>query len=72
MSQPSLEKLTGRNGKGGLVLALIFGLLIIWIIYTASQSSVVKSNLGSTSRMDQDMNQMSTTQMPNSMPGMNH
>jgi len=73
MSQPSLEKSGGgRNVKAGWVLAVVFALLIIWMIYTASQSSIVESNSGSMSGMDQDTSEMSSTQMPDTMPGMNH
>ena len=73
MSQPLLEKSGGgRNVKAGWVLAVVFALLIIWMIYTASQSSIVESNSGSMSGMDQGMSEMSSTQMPDSMPGMNH
>ncbi len=73
MSQPLLEKSGGgRNVKAGWVLAVVFALLIIWMIFTASQSSIVESNSGSMSGMDQDTSEMSSTQMPDSMPGMNH
>lgn len=73
MSQPLLEKSGGgRNVKAGWVLAVVFALLIIWVIYSASQSYIVESNSGSMSGMNQGMNEMSSTQMPDSMPGMNH
>lgn len=73
MSQPPLDKSGGgRNVKSGWVLAVVFALLIIWMIYTASQSSIVGSNSGSMSGMDQDTSEMSSTQMPDTMPGMDH
>lgn len=73
MSQPLLKKSGGgRNVKGGWVLALVVALLIMWMIYIASKSSIVVSNSGSMSGMDQDTSEMSSTQMPDTMPGMNH
>lgn len=70
MSQPSVEKSGG--GRNGWILAVVFAVLVIWMIYTASQSSVVESNSGSTSGMNQGTSELSSTQMPDSMPGMNH
>lgn len=73
MSQSSLEKSGGgRNVKAGWLLAVVFALLIIWIIYTASQSYIVESNSGSMSGMDQGASEMPSTQIPDTMPGMNH
>jgi len=73
MSQPSIEKSGGgRNVRASWALAIIFALLIIWVIYTASQSYVVESNSGSMPGMDQSSNEMSSTQMPDTMSGMDH
>jgi len=73
MSQPSIEKSGGgRHVRSIWVLAIIFALLIIWMMYTASQSYVVESNSGSMPGMDQSSSETSSTQMPDTMPGMNH
>jgi len=57
------------------IVAIIIIALLIWMIYTASQTAKVKSDNGSMSGMP-GMNASGTekvpTQMPPNMPGMNH
>lgn len=73
MSQPLLKKSGGgRNIKGGWVLAVVVALLIMWMIYIASQTSIVASNSGSMSGIDQGTSEISSSRMPDTMPGMNH
>ncbi len=65
MSKLTVEESGGqRNVKVGWIFAVVFAVLVVWMIYTASQSYVVESNSGSMS----GMSETTSTQMPS----MNH
>ena len=65
MDEPTVAKSgRGKNGSLGWIIAVVFVLFVLWIIYTSTQTQVVES--GSNSM------EMSATQMPENMPGMDH
>jgi len=75
--QPTKPTKAGDKGgkKLGWVIALIFALLVVWIIYTSIQTLKVDSTSMPANMPGMSMNSSSTegapTQMPESMPGMN-
>ena len=54
----------GKNGSLGWIIAVVFVLFVLWAIYTSTQTLVVESG--------SDAMEMSATQMPDNMPGMDH
>ena len=48
-------------------IGLAIALFVLWLIYSATQSSITSSNSMSMPGMESD-----ATTMPQSMPGMNH
>jgi len=73
MDEPAVVK-SGRekNGSLGWIIALVFFLFVLWIIYTSTQTQVVESGSNSMSNMDRNVTEVSQTEMPDNMPGMNH
>lgn len=53
-----------KNGRVGWIMAVLLILFALWVIYTSIQTQVVESRTTST--------EISATQMPANMPGMNH
>jgi|GEM_PF-1681805 len=66
------KQFNSRNVKIGSVIAIVFMLFIAWMMYTASQTYVVESSSQPVSGINQATSEIPSTQMPVSMPGMNH
>ncbi len=58
-----------RKGGIGLILAVIFALFVIWMIYTSAQTQSVTSNQNMPG-MSQTNQSTPATNMPQNMPGM--
>ena len=73
MDEPTIVKSgRGKNGRLGWIIAAVFVLFVLWMIYTSTQTQVVESGSNSMSNMDRNVTEMSPTEMPDNMPGMNH
>jgi len=65
MDEPTVAKSgRGKNGSLGWIIAVVFVLFVLWMIYTSTQTQVVE--------LDSNSMEMSETQMPENMPGMDH
>ena len=65
------QKPLGRSGISmkWLVAAIVIA-LIVWMLYSASQTFVIRPDKGSIPGMN--MSAQATSTMPANMPGMNH
>ena len=73
MDEPAVAKSgRGKNGRTGWIIAVVFVLFVLWMIYTSTQTQVVESGSNSMSNMDRNVTEVSPTEMPDNMPGMNH
>jgi hypothetical protein len=61
-----------KNGRLGWVLAVGFVVFVLWVIYTSTQTLVVESGFNSMSTMDRTVTEVSPTEMPDNMLGMDH
>lgn len=65
------EKPAGRKGiPMPWIVAVIVIALIVWFVYSASQTFVIRPDRGSIPGMN--MSAQATSTMPANMPGMNH
>lgn len=73
MDEPTVTT-SGRkkNTRFGWIIAVVVVLFVLWMIYTSTQTQVVESGSNSMSNMDSNVTEMSPTQMPEDMPGMDH
>jgi hypothetical protein len=73
MDEPTSAKSEGRkNGGVGWIIAVAFVLFVLWMIYTSTQTQVVESGSNAMSNLDRNGTEVSPTEMPENMPGMNH
>ena len=73
MDEPTIVKSgRGKNGSLGWIIAVVFVLFVLWMIYTSTQTQVVESGSNAMSNMDRNVTEVSPTEMPDNMPGMNH
>ena len=75
MDEPTVVRSgSGKNGRLGWIIAVVFVLFLVWMIYTSTQTQVVESGSSSMPNMDMDGNvtEVSPTEMPDNMPGMDH
>lgn len=71
------EQAAGTSGRGknvnlGWIIAIVFILFMLWAIYTSTQTLVIESESDTMSTMDRNVTEMSSTEMPDNMPGMDH
>ena len=65
MDEPTVAQSgRGKNGRRGWIIAVVVVLFVLWMIYTSTQTQVVES-------VSNPM-EMSATQMPDNMTGMDH
>ena len=65
MDEPTVAQSgRGKNGRLGWIITVVFVLFVLWMIYTSTQTQVVESG--------SNPMEMSATQMPDNMPGMDH
>lgn len=57
-----------RNQQFTLLIAITFTLLVLWIVYSATQANIVSSTRSSAPSVDNP----AATDMPQTMPDMNH
>lgn len=57
-----------RNQRFTWLFVIIATLLALWIVYSATQATIAASTRSSAPRMDDT----AATDMPQTMPGMNH
>lgn len=73
MGEPAVAQSgKGKNTYWGWVVAIVFILFVVWMIYTSIQTQVVDSGSSSMSNMEGNITELSPTEMPDNMPGMNH
>lgn len=73
MDEPTAaESGSGKNVRLGWIIAAVFVLFVLWMIYTSTQTQVVESGSNSMSNMDSNVTEGSPTEIPENMPGMNH
>jgi hypothetical protein len=70
--QTADQSVGSKNGGVGWVIAVAFVLFVLWMIYTSTQTQVVESGSNSMSTLDRNVTEVSPTEMPENMPGMNH
>ncbi len=61
-----------KNGRAGLIIAVVVILFVLWMIYTSIQTQVIDPSSSSMPNMDRNVTEISPTEMPENMPGMNH
>ncbi len=61
-----------KNTYWGWVIAVGFVLFVLWMLYTSTQTQVVESGSNSMPNMDRNVTEVSPTEMPDNMPGMDH
>lgn len=73
MDEPTVAKSgKGKNLSLGWIIAVVFVLFVLWAIYTSTQTLVIESQPNSMSNMDNNVTEVSPTEMPDNMPGMDH